>query len=96
MKSEFLSNVSHELRTPLQSISGFTKLIMNGQVPDPATQQEFLQIIDREALHLGNLINSLLDMSRLEVRPVPDKPETHAGQRIFYRPRKKLPQPGPR
>ncbi len=66
MKSEFLSNVSHELRTPLQSIGGFTKLLMNGQVPDPADQQEFLQIIDREALHLGNLINSLLDMSRLE------------------------------
>jgi PAS domain S-box-containing protein len=66
MKSEFLSNVSHELRTPLQSISGFTKLIMNGQVPDPATQQEFFQIIDREAQHLGNLINGLLDMSRLE------------------------------
>jgi PAS domain S-box-containing protein len=66
MKSEFLSNVSHELRTPLQSISGFTKLIMNGQVPDPTTQQEFLGIIDRETMHLGNLINSLLDMSRLE------------------------------
>jgi PAS domain S-box-containing protein len=66
MKSEFLSNVSHELRTPLQSISGFTKLIMTGKVPDPATQQEFLQIIDTEVSHLGNLINSLLDMSRLE------------------------------
>ena len=66
MKSEFLSNVSHELRTPLQSISGFTKLIMDGQVPDSDTQQEFLQIIDRETVHLGNLINSLLDMSRLE------------------------------
>jgi PAS domain S-box-containing protein len=66
MKSEFLSNVSHELRTPLQSIGGFTKLIMDGQVPDPATRQEFLQIIDRETLHLENLVNSLLDMSRLE------------------------------
>jgi PAS domain S-box-containing protein len=66
MKSEFLSNVSHELRTPLQSISGFTKLIMNGQVPDPATRQEFFQIIDRETQHLGSLINGLLDMSRLE------------------------------
>jgi PAS domain S-box-containing protein len=66
MKSEFLSNVSHEIRTPLQSIGGFTKLLMNGQVPDAATQQEFLQIIDRETLHLGNLINGLLDMSRLE------------------------------
>jgi PAS domain S-box-containing protein len=66
MKSEFLSNVSHELRTPLQSISGFTKLILNGDVPDTETQQEFLQIIDQETIHLGNLINSLLDMSRLE------------------------------
>ncbi len=66
MKSEFLSNVSHELRTPLQSITGFTKLLMNGQVPDPAIQQEFLQIIDRETSYLGNLIDSLLDMSRLE------------------------------
>jgi PAS domain S-box-containing protein len=66
MKSEFLSNVSHELRTPLQSISGFTKLILTGKVPDASTQQEFLQIIERESLHLNNLINDLLDMSRLE------------------------------
>jgi PAS domain S-box-containing protein len=66
MKSEFLTNVSHELRTPLQSIGGFTKLILEGKVPDPETQQEFLQIIDRESQQLGALINSLLDMSRLE------------------------------
>jgi PAS domain S-box-containing protein len=66
MKSDFLSNVAHELRTPLQSIGGFTKLIMAGQVPDMATQQEFLQIIDDETSHLGNLINDLLDLSRLE------------------------------
>jgi PAS domain S-box-containing protein len=66
MKSEFLSNVSHELRTPLQSIGGFTKLLLRGQVPDKATQQEFMEIIDRESQYLGNLINSLLDMSRLE------------------------------
>ena len=66
MKSEFLSNVSHELRTPLQSISGFTRLILRGEVPDPETQQEFLQIIDSESQHLNNLIDSLLDMSRLE------------------------------
>ncbi len=66
MKRDFLSNVSHELRTPLQSIGGFTKLIMNGQVPDEATQKEFLEIIDRESQHLGSLIDNLLDMSRLE------------------------------
>jgi signal transduction histidine kinase len=66
MKTEFLSNVSHELRTPLQSIGGFAKLILEGKVPDVETQQEFLQIVDRESQQLGVLINSLLDMSRLE------------------------------
>jgi PAS domain S-box-containing protein len=66
MKSEFLSNVSHELRTPLQSIGGFAKLILEGKVPDAATQQEFLQIIDQESQQLGVLIDDLLDMSRLE------------------------------
>lgn len=66
LKQEFLSNVSHELRTPLQSISGFTKLLIGDDVPDAATRREFLQIVDSETLHLGNLINSLLDMSRLE------------------------------
>jgi len=66
MKSEFLTNVSHELRTPLQSIGGFAKLILEGKVPDVATQHEFLQIIDREIQHLSVLISSLLDMSRLE------------------------------
>ena len=66
MKSEFLSNVSHEIRTPLQSIGGFAKLILEGKVPDVKTQQEFLQIINRETQQLGVLINSLLDMSRLE------------------------------
>jgi PAS domain S-box-containing protein len=66
MKLEFLSNVSHELRTPLQSISGFTKLLLEGEVPDQQRQQEFLSIIDGETVRLQHLINGLLDMSRLE------------------------------
>jgi len=66
MKSEFLSNISHELRTPLQSIGGFAKLLLRGQVPDKKNQQEFLEIIDQESQYLANLIDSLLDMSRLE------------------------------
>jgi len=66
MKSEFLCNVSHELRTPLQSIQGFTKLMLQGKVPEPQKQQEFLTIMDNESQRLGTLISSLLDMSRLE------------------------------
>lgn len=66
MKTEFLSNISHELRTPLQSIMGFTKLMLQGKVPDPETQKEFLTIIDNQSENLCGLIESLLDMSRIE------------------------------
>ncbi len=66
MKSEFISNTSHELRTPLHSIQGFTKLMMQGKVPDPKTQKEFLTIIDKQSEQLGQMIDDLLDMSRIE------------------------------
>ena len=66
LKSEFISNISHELRTPLHSIRGFTKLMLQGKVPDPETQKEFLTIIDNQSEHLGKLIDNLLDISRLE------------------------------
>jgi signal transduction histidine kinase len=66
MKSEFISNVSHELRSPLHSIRGFTKLLLAEKVPDPETQKEFLTTIDKQSEQLGNLIDDLLNMSRLE------------------------------
>jgi signal transduction histidine kinase len=66
MKSEFISNTSHELRTPLQSIMGFTKLLLKGKVPDSETQTEFLTIIDKQSARLADLINDLLDVSRME------------------------------
>jgi len=66
MKSEFIANVSHELRTPLQSILGFTKLMLRGEVTEPDRQKEFLAIIDNQGEHLTNLINDLVDVSRIE------------------------------
>ena len=66
MRAEFISNISHELRTPLQSITGFSKLMLQGKVPDPEIQKEFLGIIERQGKHLGGLVDNLLDMSRLE------------------------------
>ncbi|MFC1908932.1 PAS domain S-box protein [Chloroflexota bacterium] len=66
MKNEFISSISHELRTPLHSIEGFIKLLLEDQAPDPETRKEFLGIIDTQSTHLGQLIDNLLDVSRLE------------------------------
>ena len=66
MKSEFIANVSHELRTPLHSIRGFTRLMLQKKVPEPKVQKEFLTIIDNQSENLEELINNLLDASRLE------------------------------
>ena len=66
MKSEFIANISHELRTPLHSIRGFTKLMLQDKVAEPEVQKEFLTIIDDQSKNLEELINNLLDVSRLE------------------------------
>ena len=64
-KSAFLANMSHELRTPLNAILGFSRLMSN----DPAAtveQKEHLGIIARSGEHLLNLINNVLDISKIE------------------------------
>ena len=64
-KSIFLANMSHELRTPLNVILGFTQ-VMNHDLSLSSEQQENLQIIRRSGDHLLNLINDVLDLSKIE------------------------------
>ncbi|MEE3717010.1 7TM diverse intracellular signaling domain-containing protein [Tumidithrix elongata RA019] len=64
-KSEFLANMSHELRTPLNAILGFSQ-IMGGDSSLTAEQLENLSIIRRSGDHLLELINDILDMSKIE------------------------------
>jgi len=64
-KSEFLSRMSHELRTPLTSVLGFADLIARDESLS-AEHQENLAIIRRSGTYLLNLINSVLEMSRIE------------------------------
>ncbi|HEY9618801.1 MAG TPA: histidine kinase dimerization/phospho-acceptor domain-containing protein, partial [Crinalium sp.] len=64
-KSEFLANMSHELRTPLNAILGFAQLLSNSSDLD-ADQQENIRIISRSGQHLLNLINQILDISKIE------------------------------
>jgi signal transduction histidine kinase/CheY-like chemotaxis protein len=67
LKSEFLANMSHELRTPLNSIIGFSRVILKG-IDGPVTemQQTDLQAIYDSGKHLLNLINDVLDLSKIE------------------------------
>lgn len=64
-KSLFLANMSHELRTPLNAILGFTQ-VMTRSDNIPAEHQENLRIILQSGEHLLNLINQVLDLSKIE------------------------------
>jgi len=73
MKTEFLSMVSHELRTPLTPIKAYLALILSGKMGEVSSQQkEALAVVARQGNHLQDLIESLLDLSRLELnKPIP-------------------------
>ena len=67
LKSEFMANMSHELRTPLNSVIGFARLLESGAVPaGSANHQKFLGNISTSGRHLLQLINDVLDLSKVE------------------------------
>jgi PAS domain S-box-containing protein len=67
MRSGLVSTVSHELRTPLAAIKGYASTLLADDVEwDKESQKEFLTIISDEVDRLSNLVNDLLDLSRIE------------------------------
>jgi PAS domain S-box-containing protein len=67
LKSEFLASMSHELRTPLHTIIGFTELLEEeSQGPLNAAQKRFVGHVHHDSIHLLELINDILDLSKIE------------------------------
>src|ERR1700752_1895308 len=67
MKSKFLASMSHELRTPLNAIVGFSDLLADGSPGElNDKQQRFVNHIKQGSAHLLQLINDILDLSKIE------------------------------
>ena len=64
VKSYFLANMSHEIRTPLNGVLGMIHLLKDTN--DPTKRAEFMNIIEFSAKHLGDLVNMILDFSKID------------------------------
>lgn len=65
-KDDLLDNVAHELRTPLTSIRAYSELLLTYEDSEPATQREFMQIINAESERLTRLLNDVLDLTKIQ------------------------------
>jgi two-component system phosphate regulon sensor histidine kinase PhoR len=66
VRRDFVANISHELRTPLASIKLLAETLSSGAIDDPQTAHDFAIQIGREADHLAQLVDELLDLSMIE------------------------------
>ncbi|PYQ23443.1 MAG: two-component sensor histidine kinase [Acidobacteria bacterium] len=66
LKSDFVANVSHELKTPLALIRLFAETLELGRVPSEDKARQYYQVINKESQRLTQLINNILDFSRIE------------------------------
>lgn len=69
MRADFIANASHELRTPLASIAGFIETLRGPARNDAAAREKFLVIMQEQTNRMARLIDDLLSLSRLEMKP---------------------------
>ncbi|MGM0497420.1 MAG: PAS domain-containing sensor histidine kinase [Bacteroidota bacterium] len=82
LKSAFLANMSHEIRTPMNAILGFAQLIINQKLSD-GEQMEYLNIIYLKTMHLLQIINNIIDLSKIEANQVKIRNQTFPVNQIF-------------
>jgi len=81
LKSAFLANMSHEIRTPMNSILGFSELLED--VDDEETKNQYLQIIRLNGQNLMQLLNDLMDLSKIEAGELAIKRKTFIINDLF-------------
>jgi two-component system phosphate regulon sensor histidine kinase PhoR len=69
MRADFIANASHELRTPLASISGFIETLRGPARDDAGARDSFLAIMQAQTARMARLIDDLLSLSRIEMKP---------------------------
>ncbi len=75
-RQEFVANVSHELKTPMTTISGYVDGILDGTIPE-SRRDYYLQIVSDETKRLSRLVRSMLDISQLQDREIPEEKKMH-------------------
>jgi two-component system phosphate regulon sensor histidine kinase PhoR len=71
VRRDFVSNLSHELRTPLASLKALVETLQNGALEDPKAAMRFLNSVETEVDALTQMVQELLDLSRIESGQVP-------------------------
>jgi two-component system phosphate regulon sensor histidine kinase PhoR len=70
VRKDFVANVSHELRTPITAVRGYAETLQSGALKDPEVAPKMVEIIHRQSERLSELVEDLLELSRLESREV--------------------------
>ncbi|MEW5739660.1 MAG: ATP-binding protein [Myxococcota bacterium] len=70
VRKDFVANVSHELRTPITAIRGYSETLQAGALKDPENAPKMVDIIHRQSERLSELVEDLLELSRLESRQI--------------------------
>ena len=73
VRQDFISNISHELRTPLASLKALTETLQDSALDDPPATQRFLSRMETEVDALGQMVEELLELTRIESGRVPLK-----------------------
>jgi two-component system phosphate regulon sensor histidine kinase PhoR len=83
MRADFIANASHELRTPLASISGFIETLRGPARNDEKARDSFLTIMQAQTARMARLIDDLLTLSRIEMKPhLPSRDRIDLGETI--------------